>query len=264
MTNICGMYEKHNAFDFAQFVLNNKTLAPSTRDNWQRLIKYLNLDQYEMPITDKDIYKIVERYSNPRTKKSVILTLNSLFGTKAKSGPSLPLDLDLPCLDEVSEYFDKSDMRMYFNLMLHAGLRIGETLVKHKMTRSGIDVQFQRIKCDNTVQPAKTRGVVVLPDWLYEEYKSWEPLPLVHQAIRERLKNRIRKSPWPYLTPHKFRHIYASHYANLMPVAAVQKQMRHSTSKTTLMYYTHVKESDILKVLNVRQKNNVVPLYIAR
>jgi integrase len=250
MTNVCNMYVCTNAYEYAQCVLNDKKLAPSTRDNWQRLIRYLNLDQYQMPITDKDVYKIVERYSNPRTKKGVILTLNAIFGTKAESGPNLPLDLDLPTLEEVSPYFNELDMRMYFNLMLHAGLRIGETLVKHKMTKSGIDVQLQRLKFNNQIAPAKTTGLVVLPDWLYEEYKTWEPLPFVHHAIRERLKNRIRKSPWPYLTPHKFRHIYATHYAFKMPLAALQRQMRHNSVKTTMTYYTHVRESDIAKILN--------------
>lgn len=250
MTNICNIGPTHNAQEFAQYVLMTKRLAPSTKDNWQRMIKYLNLDQYSMPISDDDIYEIAERYSNPRTKKGVILTLNAIFGTKAKSGKQIPLQLDLPTLPEVSEYFNNCDMRMYFNLMLHAGLRIGETMVKHKMTKSGIDVQFQRLKFDNSIHKAKTTGLVVLPDWLYEEYKSWEPLPYVHHSIRERLKNRIRKSPWPYLSPHKFRHMYASHYAFIMPIAGLQRQMRHSSVKTTMEYYTHIKEADIQLILN--------------
>jgi len=250
MTNICSIGPTQNAHEFAQYVLLTKKLAPSTRDNWTRLIRYLNLDQYQMPITDSDVYKIVERYSNPRTKKGVILALNAIFGTKTESGPAVPLNLDLPTLPEVSEHFNASDMRMYFNLMIHAGLRIGETLYKHKMTKSGIDVQFQRLKFNNAIHPAKTTGIVVLPDWLYEEYKTWEPLPFVHHSIRDRLKIRIRKSPWPYLTPHKFRHIYATHYAFKMPIGALQRQMRHSSIKTTMEYYTHIREADIQLILN--------------
>lgn len=144
---------------------------------------------------------------------------------------------------------------MYFNLMLHAGLRVGETMVKHKMTKSGFDVQFQKIKCNNSIQPAKTTGAVVLPLWLYEEYVDWTPLDLAHHSLRDYLKREIRKSLFPYLTPHKFRHIYASHYAFKLPIAALKKQMRHSDIKTTMTYYTHVKESDILQVLNEPQGN---------
>lgn len=108
MTNTECMYDMTNAFTYAQSVLMTKKLAPSTRDNWQRLIKYLDLEKYQMPFTESDVFSAVERYSNPRTRKGVILTLNSIFGTKAKSGKSLPLDLDLPTLPEVSPHFNQN------------------------------------------------------------------------------------------------------------------------------------------------------------
>jgi len=166
MNNISSMYGQ-NCYQYAQFALDNKPLAVTTRHSWQRLIKYLPLDQYSYPPKEIDIWNMVNtKYPNPRTKRGVILTLNVLLGLKMPAGkPSSPI-FDLPDFDELDAYIQtpknkyQARCRMYANLMLHAGLRIGETMVKHQIVKNSINVEYQKIRIDNSIQKAKTTGQV--------------------------------------------------------------------------------------------------------
>ena len=98
---------------------------------------------------------------------------------------------DLPDFEEVSSIIQRpknkyqARCRMYANLMLHAGLRIGETQYKHQIVKNSINVEFQRIYHDNSVQTAKTQGLVVLPNWLLEEYKIWKVDVSTHRTLRD-------------------------------------------------------------------------------
>jgi integrase len=139
-------------------------------------------------------------------------------------------------------------------LMLHAGLRIGETQYKHQIVKNSINVEFQRIYYDNSVQTAKTQGLVVLPNWLLEEYRDWKVNVNSHRTLREWMGTYLGHSKngigFPSLTPHKLRHMYATYYATKLPPSVLQKQLRHSSIETTMSYYVHIKEEQILNVLN--------------
>jgi hypothetical protein len=179
MTDSNNMYGA-NLKEYALDVLRNKQIARSTFINWQGVIKNLPLENYQFPPNPTEIYNMVsEKYSNPRTKRAILQTLNCLLGIKMKTGKATFPIHDLPEFEEVSSVIQspknkyQARCRMYANLMLHAGLRIGETQYKHQIVKNSINVEFQRIYHDNSVQTAKTQGLVVLPDWLLEEYRDW-------------------------------------------------------------------------------------------
>jgi hypothetical protein len=81
--------------------------------------------------------------------------------------PSHPV-FDLPDFEELDSYIQtpknkyQARCRMYANLMLHAGLRIGETQYKHQIVKNSINVEYQRIITDNSIQKAKTTGLSLL------------------------------------------------------------------------------------------------------
>jgi hypothetical protein len=119
-----------NLEEYAQNVLDNKQIAVSTRAEWNMLIKRLPLENFTYPPVEIDLYNmVVKRYSNPRTRRGVLQTLNCLLGTKMKTGkPSHPV-FDLPDFEELDSYIQtpknkyQARCRMYTNLMLHAGGR---------------------------------------------------------------------------------------------------------------------------------------------
>jgi hypothetical protein len=58
-----------------------------------------------------------------------------------KTGKPVPVVFDLPAFDELDSYIQtpqnkyQARYRMYANLMLHAGLRIGKTMIKYKIVK---------------------------------------------------------------------------------------------------------------------------------
>ena len=259
MSHTPNMYGS-NLKEYAQNVLDNKQIAVSTRAEWNMLIKRLPLENFTYPPVEIDLYNmVVNRYSNPRTRRGVLQTLNCLLGTKMKTGkPSHPV-FDLPDFEELDSYIQtpknkyQARCRMYANLMLHAGLRIGETQIKHQVIKNSINVEYQRIITDNSIQKAKTTGLVALPSWLMDEYKSWKVDVSSHRCLRDWFQIYFNSDvgiPFKNLSPHKLRHMYATHYATKLPPSVLQKQLRHSKIDTTMSYYVHINEDVIMAVLN--------------
>jgi len=268
MTHSKNMYGL-NCREYALETMSNKTLAPYTRHRWTKLVDYLSLDSFEYPPNEVKLWEYINnRYPNPRTKRGVLQTLNCLLGTKMKTGkPSSPA-FDLPDFDELDAIIQtpknkyQARCRMYANLMLHAGLRIGETMHKHQIVKNSIIVEYQRVNYDNSLQKAKTTGQVLLPDWLLSEYKDWKVDCPTHRTLRQwfnvyfNSKDKHKAGiSIPNLSPHKLRHMYATHYATKLPPAVLQKQLRHSSIETTMSYYVHVPEIAILEVLNGSRKH---------
>jgi len=268
MNNSHNMYGL-NCREYALKTMSNKTLASSTRKEWTMLINRLPLDSFEYPPNQVMLWEMVNsRYPNQRTKRGVLQALNALLEIKMKVGkPSSPV-FDLPDFDELDAIIQtpknkyQARCRMYANLMLHAGLRIGETMHKHQIVKNSIIVEYQRVKHDNSLQKAKTVGQVLLPDWLLSEYKDWKVDCSSHRCLADwfniyfNAKDKHKAGiSIPNLSPHKLRHMYATHYATKLPPAVLQKQLRHSSIETTMSYYVHVPEMAILEVLNGSRKH---------
>ena len=104
MTHTPNMYGS-NLKEYAQNVLDNKQIAVSTRAEWNMLIKRLPLENFTYPPAEIDLFNMVaNKYSNPRTRRGVLQTLNCLLGTKMKTGkPSHPV-FDLPDFEELDAF----------------------------------------------------------------------------------------------------------------------------------------------------------------
>jgi integrase len=264
MTNTSSMYAS-NCKEYAQYALENKQLASSTRKEWTMLINRLPLDQFPYPPKEIDLWNMVNtRYPNPRTKRSTIATLNILLGTTMKVGRESHPIFDLPDFEEVDAYIQtpknkyQKRVQMYANLMLHAGLRIGETMYKHKVIKNSIHVEFQRVAHDNSIQKSKTVGQVLLPDWLMDEYRDWEVDCSSHRCLKDWFYIYFHSKegiPFPNLSPHKLRHMYATYYATKVPPSTLMKQLRHSSVTTTMAYYVHIDENHLMNVLNEGRKH---------
>jgi integrase len=147
---------------------------------------------------------------------------------------------------------------MYANLMLHGGLRISETMIKHKIIKNSINIEFQRVAHDNSIQKAKTTGLVILPNWLLDEYKDWDVDCSSHRCLKDWFSIYFKSKVgigFPSLSPHKLRHMYATYLATKVPPSVLQKQMRHSKIETTMNYYVHVDEGHLLNVLNASRNH---------
>jgi integrase len=76
-----------------------------------------------------------------------------------------------------------------------------------------------------------------LKDWFYIYFHSKEGIP------------------FPNLSPHKLRHMYATYYATKVPPSTLMKQLRHSSVTTTMAYYVHIDENHLMNVLNEGRKH---------
>lgn len=263
MTNDTAMYGL-NCKQFAHDALSNKQIAVSTKKEWTMLINRLPLELFPYPPKETDLWNMVSmRYPNPRTKRSVLQMLNCILGTKMKTGKPSYAVFDLPDFEELDAYIQtpknkyQERVQMYANLMLHAGLRIGETMYKHPIVKNSINIEFQRVFYNNSIQKAKTVGQVILPNWLMDDYRKWQVDCSSHRCLREWFNIYFNSSngiPFPSLSPHKLRHMYATYYATKIPPVALQKQMRHSKIETTMNYYVHVDENQLLDALNQTRK----------
>ena len=71
MTHTTNMYGS-NLKEYAQFILDNKQIAVSTRAEWNMLIKRLPLEDFVYPPVEIDLFNMVaKKYSNPRTRRGI-------------------------------------------------------------------------------------------------------------------------------------------------------------------------------------------------
>lgn len=242
-------------YQFAQSVLDSRPYKPNTKRNWLNRAKMLKLDLIPMPLTDQKAFELVSLIINPNSRQNTSVMLKKVFGV------SLPyvkvntdLKIDLPPFEYLDEVIQNSGRyRMNGHLMLHGGLRIAETMVKQNIKGLGIMVEKQMMFTQE-VYPCKSRGMVILPTWLLNEYVDWEPRYVKNQqAIRDGLKRVFIKAGVPEMYPHALRHAFASHYAKLLSPEALRKQMRHSDVKTTMKYYVHVRDEEIHSIMHTRK-----------
>lgn len=237
---------------YAQEVMSTKDLTYNTIKHFESSIRVMQLDQYEMPLSQQDAIIILNRFVNPNTRRSYRSVLNLLFGLSIKQTKPVKWSGDMPefeVLDALIQSCPK--LRMQGNLMLHGGLRIGETCYKQPIKGSSILVQGQVLR-NGESQSSKTIGSVVLPTWLLEEYRGWQPRYTNSNSLSGMFVKLFKENNMPDMTAHKLRHAFASHYAKLLPIEGLRKQLRHTDIKTTMEYYVHVTEKDILSVMHTR------------
>jgi len=237
-----------NAMEFALTEINNKSIKTSTKREYLSICKNLGLEKLEMPLNLQEITQILAGIYNDNSRRKCAIALRSIYGLKIRISSASPAELDLPPFEQLHEIIQNSrNYAMYGNLMLHCGMRIGETVVKQPVKGNVIVVNRQK-NGYNEITSSKSSGPVVAPGWLLERYADWEPAHH-YNTVYLGITRLFRKYGLPQITCHKLRHAYASHYSQLLSPEALRKQMRHRNVQTTMSYYVHVSEEMIQSAL---------------
>ena len=236
-----------NCYEYAQSVLISKPLKKSTSQEYLSVCRSLKMDQIEYPPNASQLTNLLEGIFNLHTRKTSAIDIKSIYGIKVKVPSPVPLELDLPDFEDLNEVIKGTRYEMYALLMLHAGFRIGETLVKQPIKGNAILINRQKT-IDGELTTSKSEGLVVVPGWLLELYKDWEPTHH-YNTVYLGLKRLFVRNGFQFMTPHKLRHSYATYYSMKIPPEALRKQMRHKRIATAMQYYVHIKEQDLVNVM---------------
>ena len=237
---------------YAQEVISQKTLSWNTRQSYTYTVNKLIPKDLEMPLTEQKLKELLSKVINPNSRRSNTITLNSIFGLDLKKPKPVKWDGQMPSFEALDALIQSNPkIRMYGNLMLHAGFRIGETLVKQRIKGLGIMVENQMFR-NGEISPAKSMGQVIPPTWLMDEYINWLPQYKNPNSVGGMFHKLFQKNDMPDMTAHKLRHCFATHYAKILSIEGLRKQMRHSSINVTMEYYVHVSDQDISSVMHTR------------
>lgn len=236
-----------NCYEYAQSVLISKPIKKSTSQEYLSVCRSLKMDQIEYPPNASQLTNLLESVFNVNTRRKCAIAIKSIYGIKVKVPSPVPLELDLPDFEELNEIIKGTRYEMYALLMLHAGFRIGETLIKQPIKGNAIVINRQKT-IDNELTTAKSEGPVIVPDWLLERYKEWTPTHH-YNTVYLGLKRLFKRNGMDFMTPHKLRHSYATYYSMKMPPEALRRQMRHKRIATAMQYYVHIREEDLINVM---------------
>lgn len=237
---------------YALAQIDEKPLAWNTRQNYIRTINKLIPIDMEMPLSPAKAHELLTKVVNPNSRRSMTIAINSVFGLDLKKPKAIKWEGHIPDFEVLDTLIQSNPkIRMYGNLMLHAGFRISETLVKQRIKGIGIMVESQRLR-NNEVCPSKTMGQVIPPTWLLEEYRDWSPKYINGNSVGLMFHRLFKANDMHDMTAHKLRHAFATHYAKKLPIEGLRKQMRHTSIQTTMQFYVHVSDSDISSVMHTR------------
>ena len=221
----------------------NKTLAPGTK----------NLIKSQTSSLFKFAQKNYGLTSNPVTLATAIKSdQNGYKNPRA----------DLWTLSQYKLFYyslRKDIHRIIFNIMIFAGLRIGEilALTMNDVTQYQIRVIKSRSGYNNRIKsgPTKTTAserFVQIPRFLYWQIKdyadklyNYAPDDLLFTInsgpIRQLLNRKAQVLGLPRISPHILRHSYASLLlAETKDVMVVSKQIGHANPQITLSTYSHM------------------------
>jgi integrase len=246
--------------------LSSKPLRISTKDTYRRTFKVLGL--LDMDIEDfsiDDAFSRIQKIPNHNTRRTHSIVLRAVLGERPgfKLLPitaTLPKHWDLPDEETLRWAVEQSRWWKILYLCMYAGLRVGEACAIRPTDLKGNRLIVQRqISQNGILQPAKTVGSVVVPDWLGEFIKNmdanewWEEgkpsLRLTNHCFKLSKKTGVK------VTPHLLRHWYATHLikATHNP-ELVRRQLRHARLDTTLQVYAQVESTDLDALVNAAFK----------
>lgn len=152
-------------------------------------------------------------------------------------------------------------MKVFFDLLFFAGLRIGEAAVltpacvqPYKLIVAHTYVRRTKLHDAHITTPKTlaSRREVQIPRFLYQELQDYmeqlyeikadDPLfNFTPEQARDVMYHRVRKLDLPYASPHTLRHSYASLLLNVTKdITVVSHQIGHANPKTTWAVYSHM------------------------
>ena len=238
--------------EYAQQQIATKILKYNSVVSYQNIVKKVIPADMEMPLTEQQAHQLLSKIVNPNTRRGMTIAINSIFGFNLKRPKPVKWEGHIPDFDTLDALIQSSPrIRMYGNLMLHAGFRLSETLVKQRIKGMGIIVESQ-LQRNGEIDSAKSMGQVIPPTWLLDEYRDWQPKYINANSLSLMFFRLFRKNGMEDMSAHKLRHAFATHYAKKMSVEALRKQMRHTSINTTMAFYVHVSDEDIASVMHTR------------
>ena len=220
-----------------------------------KILKYRTLLQQDETSTQtKNLKIIILRsfifWTNQNQLSAVFLDKVKTFRNSNRSQP-----LSLVTRDELQKFLSQTIDRecdLVVNMLYQTGLRLTElTNLKVK----DISPEFQ------IVGKGKKTRTVFIPESLVTKIKEYADaknrLPeshlfqLTHRTIQRKIKQRGEDMGLSQLmTPHKLRHLYATHlYENGADLRTLQEILGHSSINTTQIY-THVNTEKMRDTVN--------------
>lgn len=228
--------------------LSQRPIKQSTYNEYLRTLRVLGLEH--LPAEQATVAFLTDRLSKvltESTRRKHTINLRACLGVPLKCPKPQQKHYDLPKLEVLHAALENSTYAMWGLTMLYAGLRLGEACVKQQLSGNTLLVDRQRLP-DGSVGAAKTSGPVVLPAWLAEAYRAFQPeraTNTVYVGIR-----RAGRKAGLQVTPHMLRHAYATNLVRAgAPPEVLRRQMRHHNVTISLQYYVQTTREDIEAVV---------------
>ncbi|MDI9916898.1 site-specific integrase [Rhodococcus sp. IEGM 1379] len=230
--------------DVAQQTLANKQVKATTVYHYLSTLRCLDL--CDVPIEQATLgflHNRLQSVLNPSTRNKHAIALRSMLGVPLKVYKGEQRIYALAPLETIHQTLESSRYRMYAFSMLYAGLRLGESVVKQRMTGSTMLVDRQLLP-NGSLSTAKSSGPVVVPDWFVAEYAEWNP-KVTRNTVYLGLQ-RTGRNAGIEVTPHALRHKFATQLVNNgCPPEILRRQLRHHDVQTSLKFYVQTTTNDV-------------------
>lgn len=239
-----------------QEMLHEGKQKPQTIWNYQKLLHRIgvtddSLDRYEL---ESRLYGL----DNLNVKRSTIIALRAVWGVKFPIPEATRRTYELPDEETIRFVLMQSRHETRFLAMMYCGLRVGEAgaLTGRQLrpnNRLMVDRQLIELNIADDLIGGKRRIVrigppktgnaeVVVPSWLVPRIESLEET--VHPNGLQKSARYFSRRSGIKINPHMLRHWLATDLISKgVPLALVQKQLRHRNLETTLQVYQQYRDS---------------------
>ena len=259
-------------------LVESRPYKPTTKENYLRCIRKIGI--WDMDVNSLTAALIMEKVAHVtrRSQNTHLIVVKSLLkdindcGSVKIHAPRMGKVYDLPSQEVLEWVIEKSPYKLQLQLMMYAGLRLGEACAITPRSLEGHEGNYwlvidQAWNLSGKILGApKTEGKVMIPDWLAQEVKNMKPSDYWKKgkgthSITSHLSKLSKTKQYKALSnnkpvnPHMFRHWFATDMVKrgVNPEIA-RRQMRHASSITTLMIYTQVRNDDIRSSMPTRPK----------
>jgi len=230
--------------DVAQQNLANKQVKASTVYHYLSTLRCLDL--CEVPIEQATVgflHNRLQTVLNQSTRNKHAIALRSMLGVQLKVSKGQPRIYTLAPLTTIHQAIESSRYKMYGFSMLYAGLRLGESVVKQRISGNVLLVDRQMLP-NGTLSSAKSSGPVVVPEWFAAEYAQWNP-KVTRNTVYLGLQ-RVGRNADIEVTPHALRHKFATELVNNgCSPEILRRQLRHHSVQTSLTFYVQTTTDDV-------------------